>query len=55
MFGSCRFTEEEGGLIGWPYWNVSGLGIKGDGVELYEGDLPTDLAGEWLELGLQFW
>lgn len=39
--------EEAPGLMGgWPYWNESGFGIKGDGVELYEGDLPTDLAGE---------
>lgn len=42
-----------GVMGGWPYWNDSGLVISGEGVELYEGDRPTERAGEWLDEGLQ--
>jgi len=57
---SCIPAEEDeadeaapGVMGGWPYWNDSGLIISGEGVELYEGERPTDRAGEWLEEGLQ--
>lgn len=57
---SCMPAEEDdeeeaapGVIGGWPYWNDSGLVINGDGVELYDGERPTERAGEWLEEGLQ--
>lgn len=57
---SCMPAEEDdeeeagpGVMGGWPYWNDSGFVISGEGVELYEGERPTDRAGEWLEEGLQ--
>lgn len=50
---SCIPAEEEeeeeaapGVMGGWPYWNDSGLVISGEGVELYEGERPTERAGE---------
>lgn len=57
---SCMPAEDDeeeeaapGVIGGWLYWNDSGLVINGEGVELYEGERPTDRAGEWLEEGLQ--
>lgn len=57
---SCIPAEEDeeedaapGVMGGWPYWKDSGLVISGEGVELYEGERPTERAGEWLEEGLQ--
>lgn len=38
--------EDEGVIGGWLYWKDSGLVISGEGVELYEGERPTDRAGE---------
>lgn len=50
---SCIPAEEDeedeaapGVMGGWPYWNDSGLVISGEGVELYEGERPTERAGE---------
>lgn len=48
-------VEDDGVIGGWPYWKDSGLVISGEGVELYEGERPTERAGEWLEDGLQVW
>lgn len=50
---SCMPAEDDeeeeaapGVIGGCPYWNDSGLVISGEGVELYEGERPTERAGE---------
>lgn len=52
-------AEEEdaapGVMGGWLYWYDSGFVIRGEGVELYDGERPTERAGEWLEEGLHVW
>lgn len=35
-----------GVMGGWAYWKDSGFVMRGDGVELYDGERPTERAGE---------